>query len=300
MPKNKNVQGEVNGDGFGSGNSVGRGSGPSGNANSSTIRTSSVSNSGYNNTGANHQNKGSPEAQLNLNLGPLTQATREAVQHMLETHKAFNHLSDMYTKHASDIEEVPKIRQRFTELEKQGKDKDEKIRKLQDTIETLEERRQDKEAAFTQEKRVNKKERDRLEADREELRKLKETTEEKIKIQDAERRREKERELEKLKREQENELRIRKDELEREMKKQEEEIKLTLATVEARRDKLSKELIEKKDQNKDQEIKLKEAVKHYDIVDRAMNSYKDETDRLKVRLEMIESEFALNNRTPEF
>ena len=52
---------------------------------------------------------------------------------MLGTHKTIKSLADLYTKHVQDIKQIPKIQQRFGDLEKQCRYKDERIksRKIQ-------------------------------------------------------------------------------------------------------------------------------------------------------------------------
>lgn len=118
MPKNRNVKEGINRDGLESGSGVERGSGLSGNANSSINGTGSGSNSGFKNTSASRQNRGSPKTQFNLNLDDLdslTQTTREVLQYISKTQEKVKNLSDLYTRRASDIEEVSKIHQRCSE-----------------------------------------------------------------------------------------------------------------------------------------------------------------------------------------
>jgi chromosome segregation ATPase len=306
MSKNKDGQVEVNADGSMSGTDNSRRSGPSGNINNNGIRSTNGSgddyghNHGKSKSSGNHHNRGNTAWQSNLTLGPFTEAASEAIQHMSETHKAIRTLSDLYTKHVRDIEEISKIQERCNELETQCGKKDELIKRQKGTIITLKELSRDMEEEFEQNRAEIGKEREDLEAEKKKFDKQKETVEKRAKAQEAEQKSKQDKELEKLKAEQDKHYKILKEKLEQDVKKQEDEIRKRLTDLETDNRTLSEELNAQKEKVEEQQVKLAIAKDDYDDLKRLKNSFKDEKEKLKEQLDMIESEFALNGQTTEF
>jgi chromosome segregation ATPase len=304
MQKTKNFQSEVDGDGDRDGNERSPGKVPSGNRNTNGIGSESGSNNGQknikSNSSGNRQRGGTDESQSCLNLGAFTQAANDTVQHMAETHEAIKHLSELYIKHTRDIEEIPKIQQRSKDLESLCKEKDERIKMHRHTISTLKEMSREKEQEFAEEKAKIQKERDELDAEKMKFDKYKENAEKRIKAQEAEQRNRQEKELQKLKAEQDRECDNHKDRLEQDLKKQKDQIKKRLTDLEAAKKTLSEELEERKQTIKELEVMLRDSQDKYDDLTRVKNSFKEEKQKLEVRLRMIEDEFALNGQTTEF
>jgi chromosome segregation ATPase len=307
MPKNKDEQVEVNGDGGRIGIDNSRGTGPSGSSNNSGIGSANGSGNDYghkhskSNSIDNRHDGGNTESQLSLNLGPHTQATSEVIQHMSETYKAFRTLSDSYKKHIRDIEEIPKIQERCIELEKQCEEMGEHIKRQKNTITILKEMSREREDEVEQNIAKIRKEREGLEAEKKKFDRQKENVEKRIKMQEAEEKKRQDKELEKLKTEQEKHYENLKEMLEQDVKKREDEIEKRLTNLEADNGALTKELNVQRGQVEEQRVRLANAKDEYDVLRRAKNSFKEEKEKLETQLNKIENEFALNDgQTTEF
>lgn len=301
MPKYKNGQVEVNGDGDGSSS---HGSGPSGNSNGNGVGSGNGSgnNNGHNgnNSSGNRQNRGSTESQSSLNLGPFSQSVGETVQLMSELQKAIKNLGDLYTKYKCDIGEIPKIQQRSSELEKECKDKDEKIKNLKKTIDVLKDMSREEEEQTAQEKADITNDRKVIEAEKKDLKKQKEIAEKRVKAQEAEQKVNQDKELEKLRAKQEKQFKDHKKKLEQDMKKREDENQERLNDLEAENKKQTEELKEQKKQTEEQMGKFAKAKEEIDDLTRVKNSLKEDTHKLEMQLKTKENEFALNSQTTEF
>jgi chromosome segregation ATPase len=306
MQKNKNGQADANGDGDRGGIENSRGSGRSGNSTSNGIKnvTESGSNNGHKNSKSNNsgnrQSGGSTESQAYLNLGPFTQASRDAIRHMSEAHESLKHVSELFAKHTSDIEEISKIQQNSKELEKQCKERDEKIKMQWGVINGLRTMGSEKEQEMTEDMAKIEKEREQLEADKKKFDQQKENAEKRIKILEAEQKNKQDKELGKLKAEQETKFGDLKQRLEKNLKKKEDDNSNRLTELDAAIGALSKELEEKKEKITQQQANLtKEKEKYEDLVI-VRNSFKEENKKLEMRLKMMEDEFGPVGQTTDF
>ena len=307
MPKGKDGQLEVNGDGGRTGIDNGRGTGPSGNSNNNGIGSANGSgnDSGHkrskSNSSDNRHNGGNTDSQSNLNLGPFTQATNEVIKCMAEAYDAIGSLHNSYAKHRRDIEEIPKIQERCVELEKQYEMMRESVKRHQDTITTLEELGRDKGRVVEQSMANIRKEKEELEAEMKKFERQKETAEKRAKIQETEQKNKHDKELEKLKTEQNRLYENRKERLEQDAKKHEDEIKKRVADLEANNRTLTKELDAQKGKIEEQQERFISMRDECDDQRRVKNSFKEEKKKLEMQLKEMKDEFALNvGRTTEF
>ncbi|TAQ84275.1 hypothetical protein B7494_g7409 [Chlorociboria aeruginascens] len=241
-----------------------------------------------------------PEYQRNLNLGPFSEAANEAVQNMLETHKAIKRLADSYAQHSRHIEEIPKIQQQFDCLKKQCEDKDKEIQDLKHAIKTLVKQARESENEVEQEKKNLTRERTELGKERDKAEKFKENAAKRLVMQEAEQKIEQKKELENLKMELKKQFQEREKDLESKIHERENREKQRVATLEEDNSTLRKKLDQLEAENGEHKAKFTKAENKYDLLERATASYKEEAQKLKVELKSMENEFGLNMETTEF
>lgn len=300
MPKNKHVL-EDGRDENSNGNKHGIES--SGNNNGYTNGSGAENHGGLNNSSKINNNgnrRGKADARTSLNLGPYTETAKETIQQLSASCKAIKSLSDAFTKHAQEIEQVSALQQRYSDLQEQCTIKDKKIEQQKSALSELKEMSQEKEAEFADEKARIMNERNALEDERNTFKKLQENTNKRLKVEDALQRSRQEKELVKLKEDQDQLFKYRVEKLDQEMREREEQNKKRLTDLETSNKELSEKLREQEMQIKQQIEKLAKAKEDLDDLKIVRNSLRDDTLKLKEKLKKIENEFALTGQTTEF
>lgn len=243
-------------------------------------------------------------SQSNLSLEPYVQTANKAIHHMSEVQKFIQALSDLYKTHVHDIEEVSNTQARCVELEKLCDVRKERIRVLQEMS-------KEKEDEYKQEIEGVKKDRAELKAakkdfekqkeiEKENLRERKEKADERAKAEEAEQMNKREKELEKLKKELGKQYDNLRQQLERDVEKKKDEAEKKLADLEAAKRSLSEQIKDQKAMIETQKTKLKDAQDQYDILKRATDSFKKESQKWERKVKEIETEFAVQHHTEEF
>jgi chromosome segregation ATPase len=246
------------------------------------------------------QSKRGIESQLTSNLDPFTQAAKTTVRHLSETQAAIQSLSDMYAKHASDVEQIAEIQRRLSELEKECREKDEKIRKQKDGLIVILEAGRDKEDKLKEREQDIIQDRKALDLEREDFARSRDNAEKRSKMLEAERQRKQDEELKTLKAAQERELEHEMERLGQERDRLDNDYRKTLTDLKADMAKLSEDLKVEKKRNEESRGDLASAEAKCDDLNRVKDSFKQETKELKMRLKAMENEFGLGCQGIEF
>jgi chromosome segregation ATPase len=254
--------------------------------------TSDHTNGIHNNRG-NRRNRGKTDPRSNLNLGPWTTATNEAVELMLETERAIRNLSDSYKKHSQDIHEFIAIQQQLSELKRECEAKDEKIRMQKDGIAALTDLSRERNEELKREQEDITSEREAFEEEKKGFKKFKENAEKRAKAEAAQQKLKGEKELDRLKLEQSRHFTQEMEKLERQKKTLKDESQKAMSDLEADKSRLLKELNER-------ELGLLKVQGQYNDMCRLRNSFEKETEELKVKLKMMQNEFGLESQGVDF
>jgi chromosome segregation ATPase len=250
--------------------------------------------------GHSNGNQRNAEAERILDLGAYTNTANTAIRSMLATQNAMNDLAQLYATHVKEIEQINEIQKRHDSLEEQCREKDEKIRKQDTTIDTLWEKTRDQEKQLAEEKRSLEEERRELEEDKQKTEKDKATAAKRLKVQRAEQESELQNAFERHLAELEKQFRDREKELDRGIQKREEEIKNRLTNLEVENTALRKKVERLEKEKEEHRTALTKAKDDYDDMKRVKDSHKAEARRLETRLKAMENEFAFNSRASDF
>lgn len=260
--------------------------------------------SGNRNDTNDHTNRNYPSerdtGEIIFRLGAYTDAASTAIQSMSTTQNAIENLANLYTAHIKDIEQINEIQQRSSDLEQQCRNKDEKIKDQDTTINTLWEKTHDHEKLIVEEKKKVDEERRVLEVDKKQVEKDRISAVKRLRMQEAEQEVKLQKKLEGREAELEERFRDREKELECNMQKREDENKHRLASLEEENSAHLKKLEKLEKDNEEYGAALTKAKDDYDDVARLRDSYKGDAYELKKRLKAMENEFSLNTKTTEF
>ncbi|KAH6664029.1 hypothetical protein B0J14DRAFT_644456 [Halenospora varia] len=251
-------------------------------------------------TGGIRPNPKDSESTTILDLGAYTDAANTAVQSMLATQDTMKSLADLYTIHLEGIRQIDEIQARSHNLEEQCRDKDEKIKKQDTTIDTLWAKTRHQEELVVKERKNLVEERRVLEEDKKKAEKDKATAAKRLKAQEAEQENKLQKEFEKRQAKLEKQFKDREQELERGMQKREDESKHRLATLEADNTALLKKTENLEKKNKEHKATITKAEDAYDDLVRVKDSHKEQARRFEIKLKAMEDEFGLTTRTVEF
>lgn len=245
-------------------------------------------------------NRRNAESERILDLGPYTNTANTAIRSMLATQNAMNDLAQLYATHVKKIEQINEIQKRHDSLEEQCREKDEKIRKQDTTIDTLWEKTRDQEKQLAEEKRSLEEERRGLEEDKKKTEKDKATATKRLKVQGAEQESKLQKAFDRRLAELDKQFRDREKELDRDIQKREEENKNRLTNLEVENTVLREKVERLEKEKEEHRAALTKAKDDYDDMTRVKESHKAEARRLETRLKAVENEFAFNSRASDF
>ncbi|KFY66976.1 hypothetical protein V497_00613 [Pseudogymnoascus sp. VKM F-4516 (FW-969)] len=267
-PKNKHVQADVNED--------------SSRSNGYTQSNGESS--------SNRRHKGNnQEAQTTPALGQFTEQARQTIEKMRSAHKAIHDLGEQFRIHESEIQDIPKNRERIVELEEECRNKDEVIRDHKGMNAILIQEKHAAEQDFILEKEGLAKQREALEKERKALKKEKNMSDKRVLLQEAEYKG-------KLERESDQILQGRMELLDRDMAQREEVNKAKLAKLETDHKLISEEVESLRIQNQEILDELKLTTGRCDDLEIVKASLKESHENVKTTLQLLESEFALHNQ----
>ncbi|KAL5318074.1 hypothetical protein ACEPPN_015178 [Leptodophora sp. 'Broadleaf-Isolate-01'] len=230
-----------------------------------------------------------PRLKHESTLGPWTQAVGEVIEGMGATQRAISNLQGMFITHVDDLGMIDETKRRLDQVEEEGREKDEELRRLENTILTLTSMDQ-KSKAVTESQLAQ------IVADRRELEQEKTKMESRITVATAEEKHRLNRDFEERmsKQDKSHETRMKELEVEFAQKSQENSKKATaleteqgrLLTVTEQQQKTIKGQVEELERLKDQ----------YDTLDRAKTSFKREKENLERELGTMKQDFAVDTK----
>jgi chromosome segregation ATPase len=250
--------------------------------------------------GRSNGNQRNAESERILDLSAYTNTANTAIRSMLATQNAMNDLAQLYATHVEKIEQINEIQKRHDSLEEQCREKDEKIRKQDTTIDTLWKKTRDQEKELAEEKRSLEEERRKLEEDKKKTEKDKVTAAKRLRVQEAEQQSELQKAFERRLADLEKQFRDREEELDRGIQKREEENKNRLTNLEVENTALREKVERLEEEKEEHRTALTKVKDDYDDMTRVKESHKAEARRLETRLKATENEFAFNSRASDF
>lgn len=245
------------------------------------------------------QGNNSTAAQSGVNLGPFTEVVHEATQQLKKTEEVIKALRDSCTQHARAIEDVPAYQQKYEDLVKQSRHKDERIKRHAMTIQTLKELDHDREASAAEKLASIQENRTKLEAEKQAFKEHMRTGEKTLVIREAELTTEHEKELAKLKMEQNEEFKARMKTQEDDVKKRENEQRNKLVKLETSNQNRAKKIEKLEAKIEEQRLELETAKGRYEDLEKLKLAYKAEKDEIAGKLKSLEEEFLLCSQPVE-
>lgn len=222
-------------------------------------------------------------------LGPWTQAVREVIQSMGVTHRAINDLEDRFKSYMDDLLDVDETKNTLIELKGECSEKDNQIKVLESTIDTLrsmdskEKAHIDQNWAEIQTKTAELKE-EKLKQDK---RNAAITAEDRLKLQN---------DFEERTTKHDRDHRERTKKLQDEFARGKEDMHRTVSDLKTENQKLVATVEEQENSIKVLSKKLEDVLKECDAWKRATDSVKQEKQEVDKKLQMIREEFALDSR----
>lgn len=235
--------------------------------------------------------EGKRASPLHLNhkatLGPWTQAVGEAVQEMNAAQRAINNLQEMFITHVDDLNEMDEIRKRLGQAEDKGREKDEELQRLENTILTLT-------TMELKSKAVAESQLAQIVADRRELEQEKAKMESRITVATAEEKHRLNRDFEERMSKQDKSYETRMKELEAEFAQKSQENSKKATALEAEQGRLLTVTEQQQKTIKGQVEELERLKDQYDTLDRAKTSFKREKENLERELRTMKQDFAVD------
>jgi chromosome segregation ATPase len=245
----------------------------------------------------NQKNAESPKI---LDLGEYTNTANTAIRSMLATQDVMKDLAQLYATHVKKIELINEIQKRHDSLEEQCREKDEKIKKQDTTIDTLWEKTRAQEKQLAEERRSLEEERKELEEDKIKTEKDKATAVKRLKAQGAEQESKLREAFERRLAELEKQFSDREKELDRGIREREEDHKHRLSSLDVENTALREKVERLEKEKEEHRTALTKAKDDYDDMTRLKESHKAEARMLETRLKAMENVFALNIRGSDF
>jgi chromosome segregation protein len=230
---------------------------------------------------------------LQLSLGPWTQAVSEAVQSMGATQRAIKVLQDKFKRHVDELTEVDDAKYELTRLERVCSEKEDEIKRQANTIDTLRIMDSAEKARIDQTWKE-------IQAKTEQLKEEKEKQDKRFAAMVAEDRHKLQSEFEERAKKHKQERKERKKELEDRFARAKDDMHRTVSDLKTENQKLVATVEEQEKNIKLLSKKLEEATQECDAWRRATDSVEQEKREVDQKLEMIRDELALNSRPTEY
>ncbi|CZR58808.1 uncharacterized protein PAC_08700 [Phialocephala subalpina] len=237
----------------------------------------------------NHPGVAVTEGQPSFNLQPYTETIWETTRGIVAIQKQFEKLSELYTKHAKDIENVTEVHLKLSKSRNECNYKDAKIRQQKNTITELITLRKEEETNLAKIRDRLNEDKKRLWEEKEEQDRRTKKVEKFMEARRAEMKLEMEKMLADRMREQEKEVRAREDQRKKE-----------LCNLQAENKKLSKDLEMKEKRIEELTRQLKAMKDDFDDIKTVKTVYKEEKENLEAKLHEVQNEFGLTSKTPDF
>lgn len=240
------------------------------------------------------------EAQSSSTLQPYTNTVVDTTKAIAAVQTQLEKLSELYIKHAADIENVTEVHRKFFKLQNECSYKDDRIRRMKYTIAELRTTTQEEEAKLAEQREKVKQDEKKLKEEKDAQEKRAAKADKSIEAQKAQMELEMKKVLDSRQRKQEEEHKIRMKQLEKEMSVKEDSTKKKMQGLEAEKKRLSDDLERKKKQIEELTKKWSAKSEELDDIVAAKTSYKKQKEDLEVKLNEIQNEFGLNTKTADF
>ncbi|KAH8684467.1 hypothetical protein BGZ60DRAFT_166619 [Tricladium varicosporioides] len=241
-----------------------------------------------------------PLESLNAHLQPYTERVHQTTHAFSTFLSSAQVLNDLYIEHAQSIEIVQRTHQQLVTLQEECSRKNEKILQQKHAIAELQGLSEDREAELARRTEI-------IEADELLLLEKKKKMEKKLKDADksieckeAQMKLEMKKTLDERKIEQENQHQACAQQLLEEFKNREENDKQQLNTLSSENRKLSEDLAKQEKKNLDLKDQLALIKEELEDVQRAKASYREDKERLELKLKAVRNEFYLTTKTEGF
>jgi chromosome segregation ATPase len=211
-------------------------------------------------------------------------ATMESLQ---KTQDFSNNLQKLFKQHVSELKSVDETSRKFRELKEECERKDEKLASYEMTINTLT-------SMQNRERDLIKQEKAQLQKERSELQHLKEKQEKRLQLELAEAKKEVEQQYEKRMKQHNEAHEKRTQELESEFAEKQLALTRKEKDFESQKNGLSSAVMEQDSQLKAQAAKMEKLKEEYEELRVVKDSFKNEKLALKVELDAMKKEFALD------
>lgn len=247
-----------------------------------------------------NSNQNSTFSDSSPHLGPFTQAVDETIAKLRASQEALKSLGDSFTKHSQEIKKIPEIQQRHAALEKQSKHKDMKIKKQENTIETLVGKISAKETEVEEEMTKFNKEKEAFEEEQERIRKEAETATKRQKVRAAELANEQAKEVENLKAELNTKYEMDVKALKEDKAKWETQHEEELTRLEASNQERTQRITDLETQLERAREQARRDQERYEDIEAAKSKYKSEKEEFATKLQKLENEFSLDSHPDDF
>ena len=246
---------------------------------------------------ASNQADGGRSSEVNGNHAPhlLQKSTLESctlaigatMASLQKTQDFSNNLQKLFKQHVSELKSVDETSRKFRELKEECERKEEELANFEKTINTLT-------SMQNREKDLVEQEKAQLQKERSEVQHSKEKQEKRLQLELAQAKKEVEQQYEKLMKQHNEAHEKRTQELENEFAEKQLALTRKEEDFESQKDRLSSTVIEQDSRIKTQATALDKLKEKYEILKRAMNSYRDEKSTLEAELDAMKKEFALD------
>lgn len=223
-------------------------------------------------------------------LGSWTQAVSGTIQSLGAAHQALNSLQNAFSLHMDDLSKMEENQNRLLQLQEKCRDKEDEIKRLENTVTTLTGLDQKAKAQIESQQAE-------IEKEKKELGQEKTKQEKRISVAIAEERVKLKTEFEKLLTQHGESYDKRKKELEDEFTRRKEEGGKRVAALEAEKSKLWATVEEQKRTIEGQMVDLEKLTDQCDVLERAKDSFKKEKRDLEIEIESMRQEFALSPKS---
>jgi DNA repair exonuclease SbcCD ATPase subunit len=224
----------------------------------------------------------------------------ETIAKLRASQEALKSLGDSFTKHSQEIKKIPEIQQRHAALEKQSKHKDMKIKKQENTIETLVGKISAKETEVEEEMTKFNKEKEAFEEEQERIRKEAETATKRQKVRAAELANEQAKEVENLKAELNTKYEMDVKALKEDKAKWETQHEEELTRLEASNQERTQRITDLETQLERAREQARRDQERYEDIEAAKSKYKSEKEEFATKLQKLENEFSLDSHPDDF